>query len=428
MIFKKRSRQSPSLPLSLPLGLPLSLLLIVLCFGISVQARAENPLTLLIGVDGFRWDIIDRYELPNLERLAQGGVRVKHLQPVMPSKTFPNFYAIATGLYPEHNGVLGNAGYDPVLDQTFRMSDQDDNRWFEGEPIWITVEKQNQIAATMFWVGTAADYDGIRPTYWRPFDGSVRNEDRVAQVMAWLDLPVAERPDFISVYFEALDSASHGFGVGSEEEAVAARQIDQLIGNLWQGLQERRLLAGSNIVVVGDHGMTNLSAERIVYLDDYADLNKTFSELYSPQLSGERQGNAVYATFYGKPESLDRLYNSIHGKHEHLAVFRKGQYPDWFHLSHPVREPGLIMMPSNGWMVSKRSVPYNGPRATHGFSPLERDMQATLLGYGPAFAEGKEVPMLHVVDIYGLLSRLMQLAPANHDGDESRIQVLLRQQ
>lgn len=396
--------------------------------GISVQVQADKPLTLLIGVDGFRWDIIDRYELPNLERLAREGVRVTHLQPVMPSKTFPNFYAIATGLYPENNGVLGNAGYDPVLDKTFRMSDQDDSRWFEGEPIWITVEKQNQIAATMFWVGTAAAYESIQPTYWRPFDGSVKYEDRVAQVMTWLDLPETERPDFVSVYFEALDSASHASGVGSEEEAAAALEIDRLVGSLWQGLEQRDLLTQSNVVVVGDHGMTNLSADRVIYLDDYTDLNGVFSELYSPQLSGERQGNAVYATFYGDEADLDRFYQDIHGKHENMSVFRKGQYPDWFHLSHPVREPGLVIMPDNGWMISKRDIPYYGPRATHGFSPLETDMQATLLGYGPAFAKGKVIPRLHVVDIYGLLSRLMQITPASHDGDASRVRDLLRQE
>lgn len=243
---------------------PLATLLALMLLTTPFAVYAEKPLTLLVGVDGFRWDILDRYELPNLERLAREGVRVKHLQPVMPSKTFPNFYAIATGLYPENNGVLGNAGFDPVLEKTFRMSDQDDSRWFEGEPVWITVEKQNKIAATMFWVGTAAAYEGVRPSYWRPFDGSVENDERVAQVMTWVDLPVADRPDFISVYFEALDSASHGFGVGSDEEAAAASEIDDLVGSLWQGLQQRGLLSQSHIVVVGDHGMTNLSAEKII--------------------------------------------------------------------------------------------------------------------------------------------------------------------
>lgn len=149
--------------------------------------------------------------------------------------------------------------------------------------------------------------------------------------------------------------------------------------------------------------------------------------MYSPQLSGDRQGNAVYAALYGEPDNLDSFYESIKDRHEHLSVFRKGEYPDWFHLSHPVREPGLVIMPDNGWLVSKRGVPYYGPRATHGFSPLETDMQATLLGYGPAFAEGKDVPMLHVVDIYSLLVRLMQLSPANNDGNASRVQALLRQ-
>lgn len=405
-----------------------NVMLLVFFLGSSVHSYAEKPLTLLIGVDGFRWDILDRYELPNLERLAQGGVRVTQLQTVMPSKTFPNFYAIATGLYPENNGVLGNAGYDPVLNKTFRMSDQDDSRWFEGEPIWITVEKQNKIAATMFWVGSAAAYDDIRPTYWRPFDGDVKNEDRVNQVMTWLDLPESQRPDFVSVYFEALDSASHGSGVDSPQEKAAAEEIDKLVGSIWQGLRQRNLLSQSNIVIVGDHGMTDLSRHRMIYLDDFVDLDGAFSQLYSPQLSFPRQGNAVYATFYGEAEPLDSLYESLKGKHEHLSVFKQGEFPDWFHLSHPVREPGLVLMPDNGWMISKRNVPYYGPAANHGFSPLAADMKATLIGFGPAFAQGKEIPGLHVVDIYGLLSRLMNMTPAPHDGDASSIQRLLRQE
>ncbi|MBU2098098.1 MAG: alkaline phosphatase family protein, partial [Gammaproteobacteria bacterium] len=384
---------------------------------------AENaPLLLLIGIDGLKWDIIDRHPAPALQEIAGQGVRVQSLVPVMPSKTFPNFYAIATGLYPENNGVLDNATYDPSLDTTFRMSTQDDARWFQGEPIWITAEKQGVRTATMFWVGSAAEIAGRRPTYWHAFDGSVPNRARVQQVLDWVDLPLADRPQFISVYFEAIDSASHNSGVNSTDEREAVSTIDAAVANLMEGLQARGVLADTNVIVVGDHGMVDLSEDRIVYLDDYAD----FSELYSPQLSGDRQGNAVYAAFHGDEAAVDEVYAATVDAHPNMQVYRKGEFPDWMRLSHPQRGPDLVIVPDNGWMVSKRGIPYRGPRATHGFSPLEKDMHAAMFARGPAFRQGAVVDMLEVVDIYSIMTRVLGINASQHDGDVERTLPLFR--
>lgn len=389
----------------------------------SAADQSDNqPITLLIGIDGLRWDIIDRHPAPTLRELAEQGVRAQGLIPVLPSKTFPNFYAIATGLYPENNGVMDNTTYAPEINTTFRMSDQNDARWFQGEPIWVTAEQQGVRAATMFWVGSAAPVADTRPSYWRQFDGSVPNADRVQQVFDWLDLPETERPGFISLYFEAVDSASHGAGVDSPEERQALAEVDAVLAYLLQGLQTRELLSQMNIVIVGDHGMTDLSVDRIIYLDDYVD----FSELHSPQLSGERQGNAVFAAFHGDDDDVESMYQAIALAHPRMRVYRKSQFPDWFRLSHPERAPDLVIVPDNGWLVSKRGIEFRGPRATHGFSPQHRDMHAGLIVTGPAFRQGVSVEPLHVVDIYGILSRTLGIVPADNDGSASRIAPLFR--
>lgn len=386
------------------------------------NTETHPPLLLLIGIDGLKWDIIDRHPAPVLQSIATQGVRVQALVPVMPTKTFPNFYAIATGLYPENNGVLDNATYDPSLATTFRMSTQDDDRWFEGEPIWITAEKQGVRAATMFWVGSAAETGGRRPSYWRPFDSTVTNQARVQQVLDWLDLPDAERPRLVSVYFEAIDSASHNAGVDSIEEREAVAAVDNAVAELLNGLENRGLLETSNIVVVGDHGMVDLSEDRIVYLDDYVD----FSELYSPQLSGERQGNVVYAAFHGDETAVNDMYAATFNAHPRMQVYRKGRFPDWMRLSHPQRGPDLVIVPDNGWMVSKRDIPYRGPRATHGFSPLEKDMHAAMFARGPAFRQGAVVEELEVVDIYSIMAQVLGIQASEHDGNRDRIEQLFR--
>ena len=391
------------------------LLLVLLPPG-SALAQVQEPTLLLIGIDGLRWDIIDRHPAPVLQSLAAQGVRAQGLVPVMPSKTFPNFYAIATGLYPENNGVLDNASYDEALDMTFRMSLQDDGRWFEGEPIWITAENQGVTAATMFWVGSGVDFDGVRPRYWHPFDGSVSNADRVAQVLDWFRLPQAQRPRFVSVYFEAIDSASHDAGVNSPEERAAVAEVDARIGELLEGLRADSTLENLNIMVVGDHGMTDLSAERIVYLDDYVDL-ATLETLYSPHLSGDRQGNAVFAAYHGAEDEIDALYEALALAPPALSVFRREQFPDWFHQDHPERAPDLILMPELGWMVSKRGVPYTGPRANHGFAPHERDMHAAFIADGPAFVSGAVVEAFEIVQLYNIMARTLGINPAANDGD-----------
>lgn len=405
----------------------LLVMILQVLFPALVQAQqtdqpGEPPLLLLIGIDGLKWDIIDRHPAPALQSIVQQGVRVESLVPVMPSKTFPNFYAIATGLYPEHNGVLDNATYDPSLDTIFRMSTQDDPRWFEGEPIWITAEKQGVRAATMFWVGSAAEIGGRRPSYWRPFDGSVPNQARVQQVLDWMDLPLAERPQFVSVYFEAIDSASHSAGVDSIEEREAVAAVDASVAELMAGLESRGLLATSNVIVVGDHGMVDLSEARTVYLDDYVD----FSDLYSPQLSGERQGNVVFAAFHGDEAAVNRVYAATVDAHPNMKVYRKNEFPHWMRLSHPQRGPDLVIVPDNGWMVSKRGIPYRGPRATHGFSPLEKDMHAAMFVRGPAFRQGAVLESLEVVDIYSIMTRVLGIEASQHDGNPERIAPLFR--
>lgn len=392
----------------------------------SVASAADQPdnrpITLLIGIDGLRWDIIDRHPAPTLQQLAEQGVRAQGLIPVLPSKTFPNFYAIATGLYPENNGVMDNTTYAPELETTFRMSDQNDARWFQGEPIWVTAEQQGVRSATMFWVGSAAPIADIRPSYWRQFDGSVPNEGRVQQVFDWLDMAETQRPGFISLYFEAIDSASHDAGVDSDEERQAVAQVDAVIALLLEGLEARALLPQMNILIVGDHGMTDLSVERIIYLDDYVD----FSALHSPQLSGERQGNAVFAAFHGDDDAIDNVYQALALAHPRMQVYRKAQFPDWIRLAHPQRGPDMVIVPDNGWLLSKRGIDFRGPRASHGFSPQHRDMHAGLIAHGPAFREGATIEPLHVVDIYSILTRTLGIVPARHDGSAGRIAPLFR--
>lgn len=61
-----------------------------------MQRRFGEAPLVLISLDGFRADYLDRGRNPSLERLGQCGVRAPFMRPVFPTKTFPNHFTIVT--------------------------------------------------------------------------------------------------------------------------------------------------------------------------------------------------------------------------------------------------------------------------------------------------------------------------------------------
>src|ERR1700744_491466 len=159
-------------------------------------AAPPKPLLVLISIDGFRPDYLDRGVSPVMYALADGGVRGE-MRPSFPSKTFPNHYAIVTGLRPDRNGIVDNSMYDPAIGaDEFVMSKHDitkDGRWWgEAEPIWVTAEKAGVHTATMFWPGSDVEIHGVLPSHWKLFDQKILAQGRVDQALAWLDGPAAQ--------------------------------------------------------------------------------------------------------------------------------------------------------------------------------------------------------------------------------------------
>ncbi|MEM1093973.1 MAG: ectonucleotide pyrophosphatase/phosphodiesterase [Bacteroidota bacterium] len=375
---------------------------------------------LLVSIDGFHPSYLERFEVPTLSALAAGGVLSEGLIPVFPTKTFPNHYSLVTGLYAEEHGIVANSMYDPVFDARFTLGNREavtNARWWEGEPIWVTAEKQGQRAGTYFWPGSEAAVGGVRPSYWEVYDGSVPGDDRVDQVLAWLDLPAAERPTFLTLYFSEVDDAGHDFGPDDPRTGTAVANVDRHLARLVQGLQARSLLSEVQLLIVSDHGMAPLFAERTIPIYEYIDMRDVQVVDRSPVLA-----------LRPEPGRADAVFEALDGAHPNLTMYRKGTLPERWHYNDHRRIHDLIGVADEGWTITTRPsfngwVPSGG---THGFDNALPSMRALFIAHGPAFKQGVTVAPFEAIHVYSLMAHLLDLEPAPNSGDFRQIDGLLR--
>ncbi|MEN3331502.1 MAG: hypothetical protein V7641_867 [Blastocatellia bacterium] len=307
-----------------------------------------QPTVILVSLDGFRNDYLEKYDPPNLNLLAREGVRARWMTPSFPSKTFPNHYAIATGLYPQNNGIVENNIYDRESHVLFTMDNRQEvrnGRWWLGEPIWITAEKQGQRAAPFFFPGSEAEIAGLRPTFWKPFDDGMPNNARVDTVLSWLDLPVNQRPTFLSLYFSDVDSAGHEFSPDSSETKDAVLKVDRAIARLIAGLKTRGIFTKVNLIIISDHGMTAVNSNNAILLDELFDTNLAEKILWTAEIAG----------IFPKEGQEEVIYEALKaGLPPQAKVYHKREVPARFHYSDSPRIPPLLVLPDEGWIITNR--------------------------------------------------------------------------
>lgn len=394
------------------------------CAGRSALPPSTTPeLTILVGLDGFRWDYDRMVPMPNLGRLAEHGVRAEGLIPGYPSKTIPNFYSLATGLYPGHHGMIANTILDPATGRRFERSDRAavvDPMWWGGDPIWNLVGRSGRRTAVMLWAGAEAPIGGRHPDYWREFDDSIPGDERIDQLLTWLDLPPAQRPSFLAVYLQEADRAAHYFGPGSPQTRDAIAATDAQIGRLIAGLEQRGRFAAANIILVSDHGMAETRQDRTIVVDDYlepsdgtiVDINPTLGVAPAP----------------GREEAV---YAKLSRAHPNLTIYRRAETPEHWRFRDQPRVPALTGVADEGWVVIRRSEAATYWRRSpiggqHGYDPRLPSMRGIFVAAGPAFRQGTVVPAFENVHVHTIIAMASGLTPRPNDGDPAIARRVLR--
>lgn len=379
-----------------------------------------KPTLILVSFDGCRYDYPDHCDTPNLDAIAANGVKAEGLKTSFPSKTFPNHITIVTGLYPGNHGIIANKIYDHNTGEYYKLSNKavTEAKWYNGEPIWVTAELQGFKTATFFWPGSEAPIKGVRPTYWKAYEHTFPYEKRVERVLNWLDLPEEERPQFISLYFDEPDGQGHRHGPLSKEALSALEEVDGHLGDLLKGLKERGLEDKVNIIVLSDHGMTTVSRDRLIYLDDYIDLNDVLVVDWSP-----------IAAIRPKPGKEEKVYNALKGAHPHMKVYKKGELPEEYHYNDYKFIQPIIIVADLGWTMGSHQFygkkPGKPSGGTHGYDPNYTEMNAIFYAQGPAFKKGYTAPVFQNIHVYELMCAVLGLEPAQNDGDIKEVKELL---
>ena len=376
----------------------------------------DAPYVVMVSFDGFRYDYLDMYHTPAFDRVAAAGVRADRMIPIFPSKTFPTHYSIATGMYAENHGLVGNRFWAPDKNAAYDMGNRtvvEDGSWYRGEPIWVTAERQGMVSASYFFVGSEADVGGVRPSYWNRFDGSVPNNTRVDTVLEWLAMPPENRPHMITLYFSDTDGAGHDYGPESEQLEAAVRTVDGNLGRLLDGIEQLPHAGDIYVILVSDHGMLIADEAKANVVDPSLFPGVRFIELGPYGSIFVDEGGAEREV-----QVRDSLAQMLPGH----GVYLRADVPERLHYSADPRIGDIVLVaPAEHTIVTPDRVPQSS-YYTHGWDNQVDEMGAIFLAMGPGIAPGQRIAGFESVNVYPLLAHVLGLRP-NPEAD-GRLEVL----
>ena len=366
---------------------------------VNAEATLSKPYVVMVSLDGFRYDYAERYGAKNILSLKTNGSSVRRLIPSFPSKTFPNHYTIATGLYPAHHGIVFNYFYSRERNEIYKLGNRatvEDGTWYGGVPIWVLAEQQGMLSASFFWVGSEADVQGIHPTYYFPFDSRVPYALRVRKILDWLKLPESKRPHMLTLYFSLTDSIGHHYGPVSPETGRAVLEMDALIGTLREGLEASGLPV--TLIVASDHGMTEVSN---ININDYVDLK-----------DNRFAGGPVAMIYTTDDSETHRLYDELI-KVDRFDTYYGNALPAYLNYNNSDRIGDLVISATapdsiEQW-TDEKPLGYS-IRGAHGYDPFTHpDMSGIFYIQGPEIRTGVELAPVENIHIYPLLAHLLDL-------------------
>jgi hypothetical protein len=223
------------------------------------------------------------------------------------------------------------------------------------------------------------------------------------------------------MYVSIVDRAGHDHGPTAPETDAAVREADRVLGRLLDSLAVSPLAGRIDVVVVSDHGMSDVAPDRIV------DLSRWIS------LAGVRTADPgpVFSLWFGADSARrDAAYAAL-GRGlagGHARVYRRGETPAGWHVRAAPRAGDLLVVADPGWLVVAAPPAGGVHGGNHGWDPAAApEMGAIFLAAGPDVAGRGLVPSFANVDVHPFLAHLLRVVPAaGIDGSLRALRSVLR--
>lgn len=389
------------------------------------------PTTIVVSLDGFRPDLMSRGLTPTLANLVAepDTLSPEYMTPSFPSLTFPNHYTLVTGLYPESHGIVANAFWDSSFKERFSSHSPitlRQARWWGGDPIWRTAERQDVRTAILMWPGSIVRTraGGLRvPTFVDEFAIQPLQE-KVDRALMFLDMPGPEpnpeffiksnqsepvdeldeysfptsdaftKPQLITLYVPDIDTAGHSFGPNSTEMNSALESADLMVATLLHGIQVRNLTSIVNVVILSDHGMATTSSpnnhNQTIQIKDLLDPNKDLAHRHP---DGAPHAGLWPATHRDPKDLAEKVKANLEkvlpdGHKSAVKVYlRDEDMPVDYHFSaNKDRIAPVWIMPDPGWsLIYPDDDVKDLPNGLHGYDHRHPLMRSIFIGTGPAF-------------------------------------------
>ncbi len=394
-----RARRARDVAFALALGLA----------ALAAVPAAAKPTLILVSLDGVRHDFPSREPLVAFARMVKDGARAEALMPAFPSITFPAHTTLSTGAHPDRHGIVNNQFTTPS-GATFRYGSGADA--LAAEPLWAAAERQGVRAATFFWPISERDFRGVAPSFRRvPFDEELPERAKVEQILAWLDLPEAQRPGLVMTWWHGADAAGHRTGPDSEETRAAMREQDAELARLIAGVDARGAWRDVTLIVVSDHGM--------LAPDAAADANDL---LERAGIAGSAvNASALALVRLAAPERAAEAARALARVEPRVRAFARDALPPALRFAHPnagdvvlLAEPGFAF--TDAWsqfdFLRRASALWGGAVGVHGYAPEESpEMRGIFFALGRGVAPGTKLGRVRALDVAATAARLLGIAP-----------------
>ena len=375
--------------------------------GINRPEQRDKPYLILVSFDGFRADYLDRFALPNFQRVMQRGARARGMVPVFPSLTFPNHYSLVTGLRPQRHGIVGTPS---TIQRALRPTRWAIARRWKTAPGIAANPSGSRRNARGWWPRVISGPVRRRPSRasarrtGRTYDEDVPNAARVDALLDWLRLPEERRPHVITLYFSEVDTASHRGPLDSPAIAQAATTVDQMLGLLMAGIESLPIRDRVYLVLTSDHGMIETGVSQTVRLDSLID---------SGQIKYAFGGPVANLHVTGGRTTAVTVRNQINARLQHGRAYLREELPERYHYRADPRIGDVVVVMNESWTMMT-SAPSSSDRkverwGAHGWDPAVEGMLALFIIAGPDISAGTVISEVQNVDVYPLMTELLGL-------------------